>query len=135
MEQKRAFVIGASRGIGRAVAYRLAKDGYDIVAACREPDGPVAETERLVKSLGRSFTMAVFDVTDRIGAAREIDRLQEAFDLLPDLTVYFAWPRFDAATKVELMVPRFVGLDTRLQFGGDGGHGQRERVRHRGIGR
>lgn len=88
MEQKSAFVIGASRGIGRAIACRLAKDGFDIIATCREMDGPIAETGRLVKSLGRSFTMAVFDVTDRKGAAREIDRI---FGMsAPDVIIYNA---------------------------------------------
>ncbi|OQA82686.1 MAG: 3-oxoacyl-(acyl-carrier-protein) reductase FabG [Lentisphaerae bacterium ADurb.Bin242] len=88
MEQKRAFVIGASRGIGRAIACRLAKDGFDIIAACREPNGPISETERLVRSLGRSFTMAVFDVADRKEAGREIDRI---FGMsAPDVIVYNA---------------------------------------------
>lgn len=88
MEQKKAFVIGASRGIGRAIAHRLAKDGFDIIASCREPGGAISETERLVKAESRSFTMAVFDVTDRKGACREIDRI---FGMsAPDVIVYNA---------------------------------------------
>ena len=37
-EGKSAFVTGASRGIGRAVAERLAQDGFDIALFARSED-------------------------------------------------------------------------------------------------
>ena len=42
---KTALVIGASRGIGRAIAERLAHDGFDIVGTCRS-NPELVEAER-----------------------------------------------------------------------------------------
>jgi len=59
------LITGSSRGIGRAVALRAARDGYDLVVHCRaqrEAAEAVAEQARL---LGRSARVLQFDVTDR----------------------------------------------------------------------
>ena len=34
--RKKAFVSGASRGIGRAIAEKLAKEGYDLALTCEK---------------------------------------------------------------------------------------------------
>jgi 3-hydroxy acid dehydrogenase / malonic semialdehyde reductase len=58
-----ALVTGASRGIGRAIAERLARDGYDVVAAARSR----AELDEVVAAInaadGRARAL-VLDVTD-----------------------------------------------------------------------
>ncbi|NVJ03533.1 SDR family NAD(P)-dependent oxidoreductase, partial [Myxococcus sp. AM009] len=44
---RRVLVTGASRGIGRAIAYQLASDGFDVSVHCRsgraEADAIVAD--------------------------------------------------------------------------------------------
>ena len=59
------LVTGSSRGIGRAIALRLARDGFDIVVHCRakraEADAVAAE----IAALGRAARVLQFDVVDR----------------------------------------------------------------------
>ena len=43
---KRALVTGASRGIGRAIAESLLRDGYEVTGTSRHPEA-IRETERL----------------------------------------------------------------------------------------
>ena len=87
--RKCALVVGASRGIGRVVAERLAGDGFDVVVTCRAAS---AESRRLVESIaaaGRSSALLELDVRDR-AACRAV--LLGAFgeNGAPDVVVYNA---------------------------------------------
>lgn len=53
LEGRVALITGASRGIGRGVALRLAVDGADIAVNFRDNEEAAAETVRLVEGLGR----------------------------------------------------------------------------------
>ena len=85
---QKALVIGGCRGIGRAVSLRLAKDGFDIYATSRSVNEDTASLEQEVVSLGRKFTLLVFDVCDRESSRKT---LADAFgDSAPDCVVYNA---------------------------------------------
>ena len=59
------LVTGSSRGIGRAIALRLAREGHDIVLHCRERRSEAEEVAASVRSHGRAVRLLQFDVTDR----------------------------------------------------------------------
>lgn len=85
---KTALVIGASRGIGRAIAERLAHDGFDIVGTCRSNPERFQELEQKVTGLGRSFHALAFDIANRKAAEETL--LGYFGDGAPDVLVYNA---------------------------------------------
>lgn len=67
------LVTGSSRGIGRAIALRLARDGFDIVLHChRRHDAAEAVAEE-IRGLGRMARVLCFDVADREAARQAIE--------------------------------------------------------------
>ena len=61
---RRALVTGSSRGIGRAIALRLARDGFAVTAHCRSG---IAEARQV------SSSVLQFDVRDRAAAKAALE--------------------------------------------------------------
>lgn len=59
------LVTGSSRGIGRAIALRLARDGFDIVLHCRNQRDAAQAVALEIEQLGRQARILQFDVADR----------------------------------------------------------------------
>lgn len=66
---KTVLVTGSSRGIGRAIALRLAQDGYDLVLHCRKEREQADAAAAEVQGLGRSARVLQFDVANREATA------------------------------------------------------------------
>ena len=82
LEGKVALVTGASRGLGRAAAFALAKQGAHIIATARSQGG-LEELDDEIKAAGSSATLVPMDITDYAG----IDRLGAA--------IFERWKKLD----------------------------------------
>jgi 3-oxoacyl-[acyl-carrier protein] reductase len=73
-----AVVTGGSRGIGRAIARRLAEAGAEVVVNYLANEGAAEETVRLIRDAGGAASALRFDVGDgeavRAGMAAVVDR-------------------------------------------------------------
>lgn len=74
-----AIVTGGSRGIGRAVAMRLAKDGMNLVINYRGNSAAAEETERLCRELGAEVLLVQGDVSRTEDCEKLATQAKEAF--------------------------------------------------------
>ncbi|WP_020202868.1 MULTISPECIES: 3-oxoacyl-ACP reductase FabG [Cupriavidus] len=69
MTNRTVLVTGSSRGIGRAIALRLAREGCDVVVHCRARREEAESVADAVRALGRGARVLCFDVRQREQAA------------------------------------------------------------------
>lgn len=74
-----AIVTGGSRGIGRAVAVRLAKDGMNLVINYRGNSAAAEETERMCRELGAEVLLVQGDVSRAEDCEKLAAQAKEAF--------------------------------------------------------
>ncbi|AOF52965.1 3-oxoacyl-ACP reductase [Rodentibacter caecimuris] len=66
------LITGSSRGIGKAIALRLAQSGFDIVVHCRNRIEEAEDVAQSIRNLGKSARVLQFDVSNREQTAQKL---------------------------------------------------------------
>jgi citronellol/citronellal dehydrogenase len=118
-----AVVTGASRGIGKALALRLAQDGADVVVAAKSEQstdrlpGSIHETADAIRAVGRRALAVPTDVRDEDAIRNMIERAIAEFGRLDILVnnagAIWAQPILNTPPKrFDLM----MGVNTRAAY-------------------
>lgn len=70
--QKSVLVTGSSRGIGKAIAQRLARDGYEVVVHCRDRRADADAVAAGIVAAGGAARVLQFDIGQREGTAEAL---------------------------------------------------------------
>ncbi|MGH2512188.1 MAG: 3-oxoacyl-[acyl-carrier-protein] reductase [Candidatus Limnocylindrales bacterium] len=110
---KSAIVTGGSRGIGRAIALRLAQQGADVTFSYRGNAAAAAETVAGIEGLGRQAIAQQGDVTDPAAAESLVKAALEARGKVDILVNNAGVTRDDLIMRMSLDAWREV-LETNL---------------------
>src|ERR1700730_9731857 len=87
LEGKVAIVTGSSRGIRKAIAFQLAKDGADVAISARveapiegRPGWSLEETAAAIEALGQRVLPLKMDVTRDEALRYLVDRVMAAYE-------------------------------------------------------
>ena len=74
-----AVISGGSRGIGKAIARRLAQDGCNCLLAARSEENLKTAAEQIAQETGRTVYICATDLRTSAGCRAVYDRLQSTF--------------------------------------------------------
>ena len=89
-----ALVTGSSRGVGRAIALRLAEEGADVIVHYRRSTAAAEDTAAAVAALGRRVLVAQADLGESEAVRLLFDRVRETFGSLDILVANAAATAF-----------------------------------------
>lgn len=83
--QRVAIVTGGTRGIGLAIAHRLAKDGFDLLVTYRGDEEAAAAAREALAPLGRRVEVLAADISTADGAGATIEAAMQRLGRLDAL--------------------------------------------------
>ena len=96
---KTALVTGSSRGIGRAIAIRLAHDGYKVIVHGAGNTSKANETKQIIEQNGGVAEVIISDLTD-IEKTRELcEMVKETDVLILNASLQYRTPWQEITTK------------------------------------
>ena len=87
-QKKLALIIGGSRGIGKAIALRLAKSGFDIWLTYQNNHTAAGETKKEIELLGSTCTLFSFDIANYEATKEALGKVADT--TVPDCLVFNA---------------------------------------------
>ena len=131
LDGKRALVTGGSRGIGAAIARRLAREGADVAITYATSAAAAADVVSGIEATGRCALAIGADNRDAGAVTAAVEQVADAFggiDILVNNAGIFAvgpvgsltLDDFDASIAVNLRAP-FVAIQAVLKHMGRGG--------------
>jgi len=111
-DKKAALITGGSRGIGRAISLRLARDGYHVIINFHSNVKEAEATYGAILDIGGSCELYPFDITDRTAVAAAIEEITKNHTLhvlvlcagiRPDeLMIYMSEEQWDSVIDTNL---------------------------------
>jgi 3-oxoacyl-[acyl-carrier protein] reductase len=86
--KKIALIIGGSRGIGRAIALRLAKSGFDIWLSYHSNHAAANETKKEIEQSGSACTLFSFDIASYEATKAALGKITDT--TVPDCVIFNA---------------------------------------------
>ncbi len=96
---KTALVTGSSRGIGRAIAIRLAKDGYKIIVHGADNTAKANETAEIIRNNGGVAEVIISDLTDIEKTHELCETVKETDVLILNASLQYRTPWQEITTK------------------------------------
>ena len=93
LDGKVALVTGGSRGIGKAIAKRLASEGATIVINYMRNETAANETKKEIEDAGGQATLSKFDVSDFDAVHEAVDKIIENHKGLHILIIMLELPK------------------------------------------